>query len=517
MKHRAGGLLLLALLLVALALRFAPWLANLPLHHDEALYGAWAKSIADGSDPFLLIPWVDKPPLVLYLLAGSLKAFGPSELALRLPGMIAGVLTVWATYGLARRIYGERVALIAAALFALSPFAILFGPTAFADPWLTLFLVSAAWAALAGRPGLAGALVGLAAASKQQGLFAAPLVLALILSSPAVAATTHSVQGKGSRARRTATALAFAVLGFAISFGLVTWWDSLRWHNRPSYWDQSLRTYGGVVLTALADWPQRVREWAGQVALLFGAWWLTLPVLFAAVAPQVAPTALAQRLAAQSVIATYVLGYLLAHIALTFQPWDRYLLPILPLICALAGAGLTLGWRALRVSAVGAPLRPVVAAAAVGLAAYAASLGVTVRIPAGSDIGAYQGVAEAAQFLARQPGRPVVYHNRLGWHLDYYLYGHSVTPSWFDSPEKLASEAERVAEERPDSAQWLALPSWEADELPSLSLALAERGFAPAPDVEVVAADGKFVDLTLYRLVPASDAVAAAPDGGVAP
>jgi 4-amino-4-deoxy-L-arabinose transferase-like glycosyltransferase len=510
MKHRTGGLLLLALLLIALALRLAPWLANLPLHHDEALYGAWAKSIADGSDPLLLIPWVDKPPLVLYLLAGSIKLFGPSELALRVPGMIAGLLTVWATYTLARRIYGERAALIAAALFALSPFAILFGPTAFTDPWLTLFLVSAAWAALAGRPGLAGALVGLAAASKQQGLFAAPLVIALLVACPT---DPGSVRSTGGRVRRTAAALGLAVLAFSLVFGLVTYWDSLRWHNRPSYWDQSLRTYGGVVLASLAEWPQRVGEWAGQVALLFGAWWLTLPVLVAAfwgiVAQDRAPASSGRRLAPQHILAGYTLGYLLVHLAFTFQPWDRYLLPILPLICALVGQGLALGWRALQTPTVRAPLRRAAAAFFVGLALYSAGLGVAAGIPAGSDIGAYHGVAQAAQYLAGQPGQPVVYHNRLGWHLDYYLYRLPLTRSWFDSPQKLASEAARVAKERPDSAQWLALPSWEAAQLGALSDALAMRGFAAEPQVEVVAADGKTVDLTLYRLVTAASGLAA--------
>ena len=73
--------------------------------------------------------------------------------------MVAGLLTVGATYGLTRRVYGEKPALFAAAMFALSPFAILFGPTAFTDPWLTFFLVAAAWAALA-RAARAGGRAG---------------------------------------------------------------------------------------------------------------------------------------------------------------------------------------------------------------------------------------------------------------------------------------------------------------------------------------------------------------------
>ncbi len=51
-------------------------------------------AIADGSDPLLLAPWVDKPPLVLYLLALAIRTTGVSELSLRLPGMLAGTLTI---------------------------------------------------------------------------------------------------------------------------------------------------------------------------------------------------------------------------------------------------------------------------------------------------------------------------------------------------------------------------------------------------------------------------------------
>ena len=169
------------ILVVAAVLRAIPLFANYPLHHDEALYGFWARLIMSGRDPLLLTAWVDKPPLVIYALAGSLKLLGVSELALRLPGMIVSLATLVCTYGLAARVYERRTALMAAVLLAGSPFAILFAPTAFTDPWLTLWLVAAAWAALAGRSFLAGIALGLAVASKQQGVLGVPLIVALLL------------------------------------------------------------------------------------------------------------------------------------------------------------------------------------------------------------------------------------------------------------------------------------------------------------------------------------------------
>ena len=65
-----------------------------------------------------------------------------------------------------------------------------------------------------------------------------------------------------------------AVLGFALIFAPVTYWDSLRWVNRPSFWDRSVTTYGQLALAPLAEWPQRAADWATQIGYLFG-----LPVL----------------------------------------------------------------------------------------------------------------------------------------------------------------------------------------------------------------------------------------------
>ena len=528
---RRDRLLLPALLAASLVLRAIPWAADLPLHHDEALYGTWARAIADGSDPLLLIPWVDKPPLVPYLLALSLKLFGHSELALRAPGMLASILTVFGTYAFARRMVGEQAALLAGALLGLSPFAVLFGPTAFTDPWLTLFIIGAAWAAIARRPLWAGVFLGLALASKQQGVFGVPLILALLVTA---------VDPNAYESRRPAEILkciGLASLGFALVFGAVTYWDSLRWHNRPSYWDQSLRTYGGVVLAPLAEWPPRAVEWARQMRYLFGVPAISVLLLLVAgvsvwpgcfadlyrLIPKLPghSTALRERgsLLPKSampankgmvdakvhqprrgalLLAGYVLCYLLVHLAFTFQPWDRYLLPVLPLICVLAGRGLLIVWSASQSVRQPHAERWVAAALALVLV-YAASLGVTARIPVGSDIGAYDGVAAAAHFLARQPAGTTVYYDRLGWHLGYYLYDLPIRRSWYDGPAKLAREAARVADEQSGAPQWLMLPRWELDSLAALEDALAGQGLAALPDAAAVTA-GDTAGPTLFRI-----------------
>ena len=168
-----------------------------------------------------------------------------------------------------------RVALVAAGLLTLSPFAILFAPTAFTDPWLALWLVAAAWAALARRPFLAGLLLGLAVASKQQGVLGVPLVFALLIAAGGRRQRRRRGEGKNLRSSAPlAPLLLRSILGFALIFAPVTYWDSLRWVNRPSFWDRSVTTYGQLALAPLAEWPQRAADWAAQIGYLFG-----LPVL----------------------------------------------------------------------------------------------------------------------------------------------------------------------------------------------------------------------------------------------
>ncbi len=133
-------LALTAILAVAFALRVVHLTAD-RFHADEALYAGWALRILDG-DPFLLAVPVDKPPLYLHALAASMRLFGRSEIAARLPNLAASLLGIALVYHLGRRLYGGKTALWAALFVALSPYDILFARTAFTDPMLVLWVLN---------------------------------------------------------------------------------------------------------------------------------------------------------------------------------------------------------------------------------------------------------------------------------------------------------------------------------------------------------------------------------------
>ncbi|MEE8163738.1 MAG: glycosyltransferase family 39 protein, partial [Anaerolineae bacterium] len=188
----ASGLVLL--IAVGAAVRLAPIGAN-RFHEDEALYSFWALQIATGRDPILNYSPVDKPPLFIYALALCFKLFGPSEVAARLPSELSSVASIALLYYLASRLYGRSVAMVAAVLMALSPFNILFAPTAFTDPLVVAWVLAALCLAAKGPAlmvrqahhdglskgslGWSGLVLGLAAATKQLGLLFVPLAIVI--------------------------------------------------------------------------------------------------------------------------------------------------------------------------------------------------------------------------------------------------------------------------------------------------------------------------------------------------
>jgi 4-amino-4-deoxy-L-arabinose transferase-like glycosyltransferase len=481
-------------------LRVSPWLARYPLHRDEALYGTWARMIAAGSDPALLTAWVDKPPLTLYALAGSFRLFGVSDASLRLPGLLASIATLPLAFGLARRILDRQGALLATALVAASPFAILFTPTAFTDPWLTMWIVAACWAALARRPFWAGVGLGLAVASKQTGVLVAPLVAALLVV--AEAQRPEPTRGRWRWAwSRCIKPFLRLLFGFGLVFGAVCWWDSLRWAKRPSFWARSLDTYGGLFLAPPAGWPERAARWAEQLGYLFGTPALTgLAMLLAGLAVRGTH---GPRRPIILCLAAYLLGYLCLHFFVTFQPWDRYLLPLVPMLAILVAAG----WRVSREAVTRRASRMyfgnIAMAIALGLVVfYPAWLGLAGRLPVGSDHNAYAGLDQVMSTLRTLAPRSIIYHHSLGWHLDFYLYGAHEQPVWWADVPTLAQDAAYAAAGDPDRPQWLVL-AWAGDAPVGAQAlaALADRGIWPDERQTIFRPDGT-PSFTLYELLP---------------
>jgi 4-amino-4-deoxy-L-arabinose transferase-like glycosyltransferase len=63
--------------------------------------------------------WLSKPPLPLWFMATSIAVFGNHEFAVRLPGILFASASVLLTFLIARKFFGDRVALLAAWLHGI--------------------------------------------------------------------------------------------------------------------------------------------------------------------------------------------------------------------------------------------------------------------------------------------------------------------------------------------------------------------------------------------------------------
>lgn len=115
---------LLALLLLPAAILY-PTLDFHLLEPDEGRYAQIPREmLANGSAVVPTLqgePYLDKPPLLYWLVAGSYRLFGVSAGAARLVPALCVHLTILAVYLIGRRSVGERAAMWAAMLLSVAP------------------------------------------------------------------------------------------------------------------------------------------------------------------------------------------------------------------------------------------------------------------------------------------------------------------------------------------------------------------------------------------------------------
>lgn len=486
-------------LLAATLFRTLPLLEN-RFHPDEALYATFARLISSGQGVLLSFLVVDKPPLPFYLGALSNVLVGPSELGMRLPNFYASLVSVALTWALARRLYSRSVAHLAAWALALSPFAILFSITVFLDPLLTAFCLWGWWMTAAGRYRWGAMAWALAFATKQTALLLIPLTLALALL------TLPPTSNRLDVLRRLWRVVWPLVIGLALVTALILLWDTVR-HPPIGFWDQGYSDNMPGRFIRANEFEPRARAWldllhyttatpALNVAFLIG-----LPLLWLFNLRHASRAALAD-----IVILGYLLLFLAAYWLLAFNVWDRYLVPLIPLLALLFARVAVGGWR-LVVGLVGAvvPARSsyVRGWLAILLAAFffLFFLPATLRAahsgyPIGGDHGAYDGIDEIARYVHTLPPEGVLYDHWLSWEFNYYLFDRPLYIAWFPTPDALTTDLQSFGRTSP---RYLVVPSWEADT--EMRAAADQAGFQFTPLHTTTRRDGS-ISFTLYQLVP---------------
>ena len=312
-ESRWGGprTVLALVLLGAAALRLVGVSYGLPhgnlLNPDEAevVPRAWEITHGGGLDPH---SFFDQPSLLLYLLAPFESwQSEPSYLTARLVAVVVGVAGVAAAWWLGERAYGVVGGGVAAVVTGVAGVHVAYSRMAVADVLLTTLVTVVLALLVSGRIELAGAVAGLAVAARWPGvLLAAPLVVA------AWGQWRRLAYAGGLALGALVVASPFAVLhaGEAAS-------DLWRAHSR-----------------AREGWLGFENDSFAAVAFAESLWDSLGPVLLVAAAGLV--VALVRRERADRVLLAFALVYYVALLPLEAH-FDRYVLPLVPVLAVLAG------------------------------------------------------------------------------------------------------------------------------------------------------------------------------------
>jgi len=288
----------------------------------------------------------------------------------------------------------------------------------------------------------------------------------------------------------------------------VAWWDSLRWNLQPNYFEQSLISYGGLVLVDSAQFVKRLGDWAEILHYVTASSFLNILLLGGL------PCLLLYHLGWQrvepatffdAILSAFVILFLLGHWVLSFNIWDRYLLGLVPLLLILLARILWLASGALvsilpslrgrgrgRVDSHNRAFLTVVllAVTLTGPALAATRSG----YPIGGDHGAYDGIeAVAAYFRDRVPAGSILYHHWLGWHYSFYMFDFPLALRWYPSPEELADDARQAD----DSQRYVVFPNGKT--ITEVEDALAEAGLELRSVYSTYGRDGS-ISFTVYRI-----------------
>lgn len=138
--------LFIQILIIALAIGFfIQGIGNVHLFDwDEINFAESAREMLVTND-YLTVqinfePFWEKPPLFIWFQALSMKIFGISEFAARLPNAICGIVTLLVLFNIGKKLHSERFGLIWTLFYACSFTPFFYFKSGIIDPWFNLFI-----------------------------------------------------------------------------------------------------------------------------------------------------------------------------------------------------------------------------------------------------------------------------------------------------------------------------------------------------------------------------------------
>jgi hypothetical protein len=265
---------------------------------------AWRMVHGGGLDPH----WFDYPTLLMYLLA-PFQAFAgqPSYLSARIAVVLLGLGAVAGSWWLGRRAYGGAAGAVAAAVVAVETTHVAYSRMAVTDVPLTLGVAASLALLVSGRVELAGLAAGLATSFKYPGAF--------LLVPLAVAAY------------RQPRRLALGCFLFLVAFCATSPYFLV-------HFGQAVGDAFRVQKLARQGWLGFEHDNVAPIAFIDRLWEGMGPALL--VCGLGLGLALARRTRTDTILASFAVVYFLDLCTLGAH-FDRYVLPLVPVLGALAG------------------------------------------------------------------------------------------------------------------------------------------------------------------------------------
>jgi hypothetical protein len=305
------GTALAAILAGAAAIRLVGIQYGLPfgnlLNPDEQsiVPRAWNLVHGGGGDPH----WFDYPTLLLYVNAPFQAWQGePSYLTARIVGVALATAAIAAAWWLGRRAFGTASAgVVAAAAVAVCTIHVAYSHAAVTDVPLTLGVAASLALLVSGRLELAGIAIGLAMGFKYPGVF---LLVPLVVAG-------------WKQWRRLAVSVVLAVAAFLASSPFIVVHGHQAWH-------EAFR----VQRLARDGWLGFEHDHIAPIAFVGRLWEGLGPALVLCGVGLV--IALVRRSRTDLILASFVVVYFADLLTLSAH-FDRYVLPLVPALGALAG------------------------------------------------------------------------------------------------------------------------------------------------------------------------------------
>ena len=397
-----------------------------PLSGDESLYAYWSRHWLENRDPLFLAHWIDKPPIFLWLQSLALYTFGPGAASARYVNILATSLLCLGLAFFVWRQWGWKAAWLCLTLAVANPLILAYGPTGLTDPVLVLAGTAACLWAWQKQYRASGVALAVAVFSKQAGLLYLPLVLGT--------AWLFRAELRKTDCWRWVWGLSIVSLPILI-------WDGVRMFWAPSFWYAGFDHYAPLRLIPMMDLLPRLSAWLPLYGVLLGGalGWAAWGTLLLAAGWFKVRSPLLREDYWIGLALLWALGYATLHWLLTFNPWVRYLLPLVPfLVLSTIWAVKTLSARS---ESIGQKLLLALLLACLFLSlATGGEQGWHGNLPEMQDRNGLAGLPEALDLLlAAAPAESVILHRELSWHLLFYLFDFpSMSRVWFAETDHVA-------------------------------------------------------------------------------